>query len=102
MPKKGLFALFAALSMVSGPALADDKREAAAPSRAVALSDAELDQVVAGFVFVSIFNPGAPVREVPRVNDHRAMCINCGGTSGGGVSGIVITPNGDIKPVGPR
>ena len=100
MPKLRLCALLAALSIISPFAAADDK-EAPQPE-AVALTDAELDAVTAGFVLVSIYNPGAPVREAPRVNEHRAVCINCGGTSGGGVFGIVITPKGDVKQVGPR
>lgn len=101
MPKLRLCALLAALSMAPALAVAEDK-EVPRPE-AVALTDAELDEVTAGFVLVSIFNPGAPIKDEPgRVNEHRAVCINCGGTNAGGAVGIVITPKGDMKLVGPR
>lgn len=72
MLKRSIVA-FAAACVMSTSAMA----QSTAVSKAVQLSDAELDNVTAGSVFllVGIANPGRA--EIFRVSETKFLCVNC-------------------------
>jgi len=103
MVKELGLALAASFAM-SAVALAEDavtKKQSAAPnaSRAVQLSDAQLDEITAGEAvhFVVVFNPGnAEVQKGDLTGLSNFLCINCplfGGGGGDKASGAVVVIN---------
>jgi len=72
-------ALALAFGLASGVALAESTapKPAAAASKAVQMTDAEMDNVTAGsaFVAISVFNQGNG--SLLRVTDNVIQCINC-------------------------
>jgi hypothetical protein len=70
-------------------------RADSASSKAVRLSDAELDEITAGtFVTVVVFNPGNA--DILAQNEHRTLLVQGTGTPGNFGFVIVVKNNGDV------
>lgn len=88
--KRSIVVLAAVFAAMSTSAVADSMG-----SKAVQLSDAELDGITAGFAQVVIVNPGNA--DVFKINEtgSRGVCVNCEGVppSTGPAIGVVTVEN---------
>jgi hypothetical protein len=106
--KRSMLLLSAVLAMASTAALAEDaalEKAGVATSKAVKLTDAELDNVTAGsgLVATGIFNPGNA--SIFRLTDSRIQCVNCSDVTLPGTVNIVVLnpghPTGFFRCAGP-
>lgn len=88
--RKRSIVVFAAACVMSSSAMADSMG-----SKAIQLSNAELDGITAGFAQVVIVNPGNANVFKSNETGSRGVCVNCDGVppSTGSAFGVVTVEN---------